>query len=149
MSAISRLTVVNRGEAAMRVLAAVAELNAERADRPPITTIAVHTEPDAHAWYVSAADEAINLGPATYVDPATGRRVSSYLDESRVVELLRAAHVDTVWVGWGFVAERASFAELCERAGIVFVGPASATIRLLGDKVAAKRLAERQDVPVV
>ena len=60
-----------------------------------------------------------------------------------------AARADAVWVGWGFVAEHASFAQRCEEAGIVFVGPDSATIRLLADKVAAKRLAERVGVPVV
>ena len=59
------------------------------------------------------------------------------------------AEVDAVWVGWGFVSERASFAQRCEEAGITFVGPDSATIRLLGDKVTAKRMAEKADVPVV
>ena len=89
------------------------------------------------------------MGPATFVDPADGSRKSAYLDEERVVAALLAADVDAVWVGWGFVAERASFAQRCEDAGIVFVGPDSATIRMLGDKVAAKRLAEKVGVPVV
>ena len=66
-----------------------------------------------------------------------------------MVAALLAAEVDAVWVGWGFVAEHASFAQRCEEAGIVFVGPASETIRMLGDKVAAKRLAEQVGVPVV
>ena len=66
-----------------------------------------------------------------------------------MVEALVRADVDAVWVGWGFVSERASFAQRCEEAGILFVGPDSATIRLLGDKVLAKQMAEKADVPVV
>src|SRR6266511_3768047 len=135
MRTIRRLAIVNRGEPAMRALAAVAELN-EAGDAPPISTIVVHTDPDAQAWYVREADEGLSLGPATYDEPA-------------VIEALRRAEVDAVWVGWGFLAEQASFAQRCEEAGILFVGPDSATIRLLGDKMAAKRLAERVDVPVV
>jgi acetyl/propionyl-CoA carboxylase alpha subunit/acetyl-CoA carboxylase carboxyltransferase component len=145
---IRRLAIVNRGEAAIRALTAVAELNA--ASRlPPVTTVVVHTDPDSRSWYVREADEALSLGPATYLDPADGQRKSSYLDEGRVIEALRGARVDAVWPGWGFLAESASFARRCEDAGIVFVGPDSATIRLLGDKVAAKRLAERAGLPVV
>src|SRR6266545_3342299 len=147
MRTIRRLAIVNRGEPAMRALAAVAELN-EAGDAPPISTIVVHTDPDAQAWYVREADEGLSLGPATYVDPADGHRKSRYLDEPAVIEALRRAEVDAVWVGWGFLAEQASFAQRCEEAGILFVGPDSATIRLLGDKMAAKRLAERVDVPV-
>ena len=145
---IRRLAIVNRGEPAMRALAAVAELNASRRSER-ITTIAVHTDPDAQAWYVRAADEALSLGPATSVDPADGTRRSRYLDEPAVIAALRAAGADAVWVGWGFLAERASFARGCEEAGITFVGPDSSTIRALGDKMAAKRLAESVDVPVV
>ena len=69
MTEIRRLAIVNRGEPAMRVLAAVAELNRDRA-ASQITTIALYTEPDARAWFVREADEAIPLGSATYVDPA-------------------------------------------------------------------------------
>ena len=145
---IRRLAIVNRTEAAMRALTAVAELNAA-GNQPHITTVVIHTDPDARAWYVRAADEAVSLGPATYVDPADGHRKSSYLDEEKVVKALREAQVDAAWPGWGFVAESASFAQRCEEAGIVFVGPGSETIRLLGDKVAAKRLAEQAGVPVV
>ena len=95
------------------------------------------------------ADEAICLGPATFLDPTSKVRRSAYLDEEHVLDVLVAARADAVWVGWGFVAEHASFAELCEKAGIVFVGPDSGTIRMLGDKIAAKQLAERVGVPVV
>jgi acetyl/propionyl-CoA carboxylase alpha subunit len=148
MTAIRRLAILNRGEPAIRALTAVAELNAA-GTAPRITTIAFHTDPDADSWYVREADEAVSLGPATYVDATDGHRRSRYLDEAYVVERLLAARADAVWVGWGFVAESASFAERCEQAGIIFVGPDSATIRLLGNKVAAKRVAERANVPVV
>ncbi len=153
MNEIRRLGVVNRGEPAMRLLTAVAELN--RADSTAdgtgqrITTVAFYTEPDAEAWFVQEADEAVCIGPATYLDPSDGHRKSSYLNEAAVVDALLEASCDAVWVGWGFVSERASFAQRCEEADILFVGPDSATIRALGDKVTAKRLAEKADVPVL
>ena len=146
--AIRRLGIVNRGEPAVRALTAVAELNqAEGADR--FETVVLYTDPDADSWFVREADVAVPLGPATFVDPADGTRRSRYLDEPAVIAALRGADVDAVWVGWGFVAEHASFAQACEEAGITFVGPDSATIRRLGDKMAAKRVAEQADVPVV
>ena len=144
---IRRLGIVNRGEPAVRALTAVADLN--QAGGPPIRTVVLYTDPDADAWYVRQADEAVSLGTATFVDPADGTRRSRYLDEPAVIAALRGAEVDAVWVGWGFLAEHASFAQACEEAGITFVGPDSATIRRLGDKVAAKLLAEQADVPVV
>jgi acetyl/propionyl-CoA carboxylase alpha subunit/acetyl-CoA carboxylase carboxyltransferase component len=148
MSTIHRLAIVNRGEPAMRALTAVAELNAE-GTAPAITTVVLYTDPDAGAWFVREADEALCLGPATYADPVAGRRRSRYLDEAHIVELLCQARVDAVWVGWGFLAEQASFAQRCEEAGIVFIGPDSSTIRMLGDKIAAKRLAEQAGVTVI
>ncbi len=151
MSQIRRLGIVNRGEPAMRLLTAVAELNGAEGNRVGhgITTVAFYTDPDSDAWFVQEADEAVHLGSATYLDPRDGHRKSRYLDEPAVVEALLAASCDAVWVGWGFVSERATFAQRCEEAGIVYIGPDSATIRMLGDKVTAKRLAEKADVPVV
>ena len=145
---IRRLAIVNRGEPAVRALTAVAELN-QAGDQPPIRAIVLYTDVDAEAWYVREADEAVPLGTATFVDPADGTRRSRYLDQPAVMAALRHSEADAVWVGWGFLAEDASFAQACEEAGIVFVGPDSATIRRLGDKVAAKRLAEHAGVPVV
>ena len=144
---IRRLGIVNRGEPAVRALTAVAELN--QAGAPPIRTVVLYTDPDADAWFVRQADEAVPLGTATFVDPADGTRRSRYLDEAAVIAALRGADVDAVWVGWGFLAEHASFAQACEEADLTFVGPDSDTIRRLGDKVAAKLLAEQADVPVV
>jgi acetyl/propionyl-CoA carboxylase alpha subunit len=133
MAEIRRLAIVNRGEPALRALDAIAELNRDGTG-PPITAIVVHTAPDARAWFVRRADEAISLGPATFVDPADGHRKSAYLDEQRVIAALQAVRADAAWVGWGFVAEHASFAQLCEQTGIVFVGPNSETIGILGTR---------------
>ncbi|MGH3507102.1 MAG: biotin carboxylase N-terminal domain-containing protein, partial [Nocardioidaceae bacterium] len=153
MKGITRLGIVNRGEPAMRLLTAVAELNTEQIAHSgagqPITTVALYTDPDSDAWFVQEADEAVPLGPATYLDPDDGHRKSRYLDEAAVVSALVGARCDAVWAGWGFVSERASFVQLCEEAGMLFIGPDSATIRVLGDKVTAKQLAEKADVPVV
>jgi acetyl/propionyl-CoA carboxylase alpha subunit/acetyl-CoA carboxylase carboxyltransferase component len=146
VTTIHRLAIVNRGEAAMRCIAAVAELNQDSGE--PITTIALYTEPDAASWFVREANEAILLGPATFTD-ADGRRKSTYLDLDLVMAALAQARADAVWVGWGFVAESADFARKCEQAGITFVGPGSDVIWLLGDKVRAKRLAESVGVPVI
>ncbi len=146
MSSVRRLAIVNRGEPAMRCLAAVGEL--ARGPGEPITSIALFTEPDAASWFVREADEAVPLGPALLTGSG-GNRHSPYLDINRLMAALTAARADSVWVGWGFVAESAEFAARCEQAGITFIGPPSEVIRLLGDKVRAKQLAERVGVPVV
>ena len=146
------MALVNRGQAAVRALAAVAELNRE-GDRSfgvgCITTVAVHTDTDADAWFVRQADEAICLGTSTYLDPVDGRQKSRYLDDVGVVAALQAADVDAVWVGWGLGVEPASFVQRCEDAGILVVGPDSDIIRAMSDEVIAKRLAEKAGVPVV
>ena len=146
MGSIRRLAIINRGEPAMRCLAAVGELVRESGE--PITTIALYTEPDVASWFVREASEAVSLGPALPADSA-GHRHSAYLDVDKLMAVLAAARADSAWVGWGFVAESAEFAARCEDAGITFIGPPSDVIRLLGDKVAAKQLAERAGVPVV
>ncbi len=143
--AFSRLAVVNRGEPAMRLIHAVHELNYQRAD--PIRVIALFTDRERDAMFVRQADEAVCLGPSL-VDDGLGGRRTGYLDHDALARALQGAGADAAWVGWGFVAEQPEFAELCERLGIVFVGPDPATMRLLGDKIAAKRLAEEAGVPV-
>ena len=129
-----RLAIVNRGEAAMRAIRAVRELNWERDD--PIRIIALHIEAERHALFVRQADERHCLGEG------------GYLDYDELERALTETHADAAWVGWGFVAEHPEFAELCERLGIVFVGPDADVMRALGDKVEGKRLAEKADVPV-
>ena len=142
-----RVAIVNRGEAAMRFINAVREFNQERGTR--IRTVALYTEPDRRAMFVREADEAYSLGPATVVDPADGERKVTYLDYARLEAALTATKVDAAWTGWGFVSEHAGFAELCERLGVVFIGPPPDAMRRLSDKISAKRLAEEARVPVV
>jgi acetyl/propionyl-CoA carboxylase alpha subunit/acetyl-CoA carboxylase carboxyltransferase component len=141
-----RVAIVNRGEPAMRVIHAIREFNLERGTA--IRTIALFTEPDRRARFVREADESHNLGPATFVDEADGQRKPSYLDYERLRVALAAVHADAVWAGWGFVAERADFVELCEQIGITFIGPTSQALRRLGDKISAKRLAEQAGLAV-
>jgi len=123
----------------MRLIHAVQELNREQDS--PIAAVALFTEPDRHSMYVRNATDAVSLGPSSFLD-GDGQQRSSYLDYERLERALTAAKVDAVWVGWGFVAEHAEFAELCERLHLVFVGPNSRAMRRLGDKISAKRLAE-------
>ncbi len=145
MGGFSRLAIVNRGEPAMRLIHAVSELNQHRSE--PIRTIALFTESEHDAMFVRFADEAVLLGPSL-VDDGHGGRRPGYLDHALLERALLRARADAAWVGWGFVAEQPEFVELCDRLGIVFVGPDAAVMRRLGDKIAAKRLAEEAGVPV-
>jgi acetyl/propionyl-CoA carboxylase alpha subunit/acetyl-CoA carboxylase carboxyltransferase component len=141
----TRLAIVNRGEAAMRLVHAARELNEERDEQ--LHLIALYTEPEAQAMFVRRADEGYCIGPATYT-AADGSRRAGYLDYEALERALRETGAEAAWVGWGFVAEHPDFAELCERLGVVFVGPSSETMRLLGDKIRSKQLAEAAGVPV-
>ncbi len=133
-----RIAVVNRGEAAVRLIRAVRELNAEH--DYGIRVIALHTEAERRAMFVRQADEGVTLRST-----GTG---SPYLDYAELERALLAAKADAVWVGWGFVAEDPAFAEIVAKLGITFIGPSADAMRLLGDKVAAKILAEKVGVPV-
>ncbi|WP_092532050.1 carboxyl transferase domain-containing protein [Amycolatopsis arida] len=136
----SRVAIVNRGEAAMRLIHAVRELNAERTERiEPVETIALYTDADRAATFVREADLAYCLGPAS---------ARPYLDLAVLERALRETGADAAWVGWGFVAEDPAFAELCERLGVTFVGPSPDAMRKLGDKIGAKLIAEEVGVPV-
>jgi len=141
-----RVAIVNRGEAAMRFIHAAREFSQEHG--VPLRTIALFTEPDRHAMFVREADESLSLGAAHFTDPDTHRPKSSYLDYGRLEKALTAARAEAVWVGWGFVAEHAAFADLCRDMGIVFIGPGGDVMRRLGDKIAAKHLAEQSQIPV-
>jgi acetyl/propionyl-CoA carboxylase alpha subunit/acetyl-CoA carboxylase carboxyltransferase component len=135
VTSITRLAIVNRGEAAMRAIHAVRELNDARDE--PIRAIALYSESERHALFVRQADERYCLGPA-----------SAYLDYEALERALTETRADAAWVGWGFVAEHPAFAELCERLGIAFAGPDAKVMRALGDKIEAKKLAEHAGVPV-
>ena len=134
-----RIAIVNRGEAAMRLIHAVRDLNAERPTEPPITTIALYTDAERTAMFVREADEAYPLGPAAE---------RPYLNHELLARVLQEAKADAVWVGWGFVAEDAGFADLVESLGITFIGPSGDAMRKLGDKIGSKLIAEEVGVPV-
>ncbi|WP_454197565.1 ATP-binding protein [Nocardia sp. Marseille-Q1738] len=133
----SRIAIVNRGEAAMRLIHAVRDLAAETAR--PIETVALHTDVDRNATFVREADIAYDLGPAS---------ARPYLDLKALERALVATGADAAWVGWGFVAEDPAFAELCEEIGVTFIGPSPEAMRKLGDKIGAKLIAEEVGVPV-
>ncbi len=141
-----RIAIVNRGEPAMRFIHAAREFSSEHG--VPLRTIAFFTEPDRHSMFVREADEAFSLGAAQSIDQETLGTKSSYLDYKRLEQVLSEAHADAVWVGWGFVAEHAAFADLCQEMGVVFIGPSGEVMRRLGDKIAAKRLAEQSQIAV-
>ncbi len=149
-SRLRRIAVVNRGEAAMRLIHAVRDLNADTqaatdpdndqdAARPALTTIALFTEGERNAMFVREADEAYPLGPAS---------ARPYLDHGLLRSALLATRADAVWVGWGFVAEDPAFAQLCEEIGVTFIGPSPEAMRTLGDKIGSKLIAEEVGVPV-
>ncbi|HEV7652758.1 MAG TPA: biotin carboxylase N-terminal domain-containing protein [Actinophytocola sp.] len=133
----SRVAIVNRGEAAMRLIHAVRELSAETGTR--IETVAFYTDADRTATYVREADLGYDLGPAS---------ARPYLDLAKLEQALTESGADAAWVGWGFVAEDPAFAELCDRLGVTFVGPTAEAMRKLGDKIGSKLIAEEVDVPV-
>ena len=141
-----RVAIVNRGEAAMRFIHAAREFSLEHGTA--LRTIALFTEPDRHAMFVREADETVCLGPAHVLDPNTQQLKSSYVDYERLARALTAARAEAVWVGWGFVAEHAAFADLCREMDIVFIGPDGDAMRRVGDKIASKRLAEQAQIPV-
>ncbi|WP_026413239.1 carboxyl transferase domain-containing protein [Actinomadura oligospora] len=132
-----RIAIVNRGEAAMRLIHAVRDLAAETGAR--IETVALYTDADRAATFVREADVAYSLGAAAD---------RPYLDLAVLERALVETGADAAWVGWGFVAEDPAFAELCDRIGVTFVGPSAEAMRRLGDKIGAKLIAEEVGVPV-
>ncbi len=130
---IRTLLVANRGEIACRIFST--------ARRMGIRTVAVHSEADADAAHVRAADEAHLIGPA----PAR----ESYLRIDRILEAARASGADAIHPGYGFLSENADFAEAIAAAGLIFVGPPASAIRAMGSKSAAKSLMEKANVPLV
>jgi acetyl/propionyl-CoA carboxylase alpha subunit/acetyl-CoA carboxylase carboxyltransferase component len=132
----SRIAVVNRGEAAVRLIHAVKDMCAAGED---LVTIALYTDAERLAMFVREADEAYPLGPAS---------ARPYLDLKVLERALVETRADAVWVGWGFVAEDPAFVDVCDHLGVTFIGPDAAAMRRLGDKIGAKLLAEEVGVPV-
>ncbi|HEX6776944.1 MAG TPA: acetyl-CoA carboxylase biotin carboxylase subunit [Ktedonobacterales bacterium] len=133
MSMFTKILVANRGEIAVRIITACQELG--------IPAVAVYSEADRNALHAQVADEAYLIGPA----PAA----QSYLSIPAIIEAAKRCGAQAIHPGYGFLSENAEFAEACSEAGIVFIGPTPAAIRLLGSKTAAKDVARRVGVPTV
>ncbi len=130
---VNSVLIANRGEIAVRVIRAAAELG--------LRTIAVYSELDRDAVHVELADEAWNIGPP----PAA----ESYLNIERIVEVAHESGADAVHPGYGFLAENADFARAVIDAGFIWVGPSPEAIALMGDKISSRRAAEEAGVPMV
>jgi acetyl/propionyl-CoA carboxylase alpha subunit/acetyl-CoA carboxylase carboxyltransferase component len=137
MRTFSRVAIVNRGAAAMRLIRAAREVEIEQGS--PLTTIALYTDVERNAMFVREAGEAVRISSAER---------DAYLDYDVLERALRESAADAVWVGWGFVSEDPEFADRVEKMGLIFIGPSGNVMRALGDKIGAKRLAEKAGVPV-
>ena len=133
MATIQSLLIANRGEIACRIMAT--------AKRMGVRTIAVYSDADRNSRHVAMADEAYDIGPSAASE--------SYLDIEKIIAVAKQAKADAIHPGYGFLSERAAFAEACKKAGIIFVGPPASAIMAMGAKDAAKRLMEKAGVPVV
>ena len=127
-----KILIANRGEIALRIIRACKELG--------IKTLAVYSEADADSLHVQLADEAICIGKAPSSD--------SYLKIERIISAAEIGDVDAIHPGYGFLAENAHFAEVCESCNIKFIGPKPAAIRAMGDKAVARETARKAGVPV-
>jgi pyruvate carboxylase subunit A len=127
-----KILVANRGEIAMRIIRACRELN--------IATAAIYSEADSTGIYVKKADEAYLVGPGP---------VKGFLDKQQIVDLALRIGADAIHPGYGFLAENAEFAELCQASGITFIGPSPSAINAMGSKIKARDLAKSIGVPVV
>jgi acetyl-CoA carboxylase biotin carboxylase subunit len=128
-----KVLIANRGEIALRIHRACHEMG--------IKTVAVHSTADAAAMHVRLADEAVCIGPAAAKD--------SYLNKAAILSAATITGADAIHPGYGFLSENADFAEMVEDHGFVFIGPTAAHIRLMGDKVTAKKAAIESGLPVV
>ena len=128
-----KVLIANRGEVALRIQRACREMG--------IKTVVVHSEADSDAKYVRLADESVCIGPP--------QSVASYLNIPAIISAAEVTDAEAIHPGYGFLSENADFAERVEQSGFVFIGPNAQTIRLMGDKVSAKKAMKKAGVPVV
>jgi acetyl-CoA carboxylase biotin carboxylase subunit len=128
-----KILIANRGEIALRILWACRELG--------VKTVAVYSEADAHSLHVRFADEAVCIGPP--------RSIESYLNIPAIISAAEITGADAIHPGYGFLAESAYLAEICEACNLKFIGPGPQAIRLMGDKSRAKKAMMKAGVPVV
>ncbi len=130
---LNKILIANRGEIALRVIRACREMD--------IKTVAVYSEADRESLHVRFADEAVCIGPPSPKE--------SYLNIPRIIAAAEVTNADAIHPGYGFLAENASFAEICETSGITFIGPTALMISAMGDKALAKDTMRKSEVPVV
>ena len=130
---MKKILVANRGEIAIRVM--------KTAQKMGIKTVAVYSTADRNAPHVKFADEAVCIGEA----PSN----QSYLRGDKIIEVAKELDVDAIHPGYGFLSENADFAELCEKNNIIFIGPKSKAIEMMGNKLAAKDAVKDYNIPMV
>ncbi|WP_299391638.1 acetyl-CoA carboxylase biotin carboxylase subunit [uncultured Gelidibacter sp.] len=130
---MKKILIANRGEIAIRVM--------KTAKRMGIKTVAVYSTADRNSPHVKFADEAVLIGEA----PSN----QSYLLGNKIIEVAKSLNVDAIHPGYGFLSENADFAEACEANNIIFIGPKSKAIRIMGSKLAAKEAVKHYDIPMV
>ena len=128
-----KILIANRGEIALRIQRACRELG--------VRTVVVHSQADTDAKYVKLADESVCIGPAPSKD--------SYLNIPAIISAAEVTDSEAIHPGYGFLSENADFAERVEKSGFVFIGPRPESIRLMGDKVSAKKAMFAAGVPTV
>lgn len=133
MSGLNRVLVANRGEIALRIIRGCHEEGIE--------AVAVHSEVDRTSPHVREADSAVEIGPA--------QASQSYLDIDKLLSAAKSSGADSIHPGYGFLAERAEFADAVEQAGLVFIGPPASAIAAMGDKTEARRRMKAAGVPVI
>lgn len=130
---IKKILIANRGEIAHRIIKACRELG--------ITSVAIYSEADKNALHVRRADEAYLIGPS----PAN----ESYLNKEKIIKLAKEIEADAIHPGYGFVSENPEFIRMVEESGIIFIGPSSKSVKMMGEKTSARRLMKLNNVPIV
>ena len=139
-----RIGIVNRGEAALRFIRAVKEYNTLHGTE--LKTVAYYIDKEEHAPFVKMADDSLALSTLAEFP---GKQKSPYLDHELMLDAIETSNSQAIWVGWGFVSEDSIFTEKVEKKGIVFMGPSAVAMAELGDKITAKDIAEKADVPIL